>query len=100
MVAIAITGICQPDKVNLRLTHIRQAEVLFQLYPPYYQQTKDGRATGSCFALIRAHQGGMICTDDSWITGCLYNVISTTSVTLGVGKRQFEVVSQCVLCAL
>ena len=52
-----------PDEVNLRLIHIRQTEVLFyanNYHLPNYQQTKDGRATDSCFALI-----GIMYTADS-----------------------------------
>ena len=52
--------------------------------------------------LFGVHQGGIIYTANSWsrITGSLYNIVSTTSETLGVGKRQLEAVSQYVLCAL
>ena len=69
-VTIVITGFCQPDEVNLRLIHIRQTEVLFQFqtsnyHLPNYQQTKDRRATYSCFSVIGAHHGGIMYTADS-----------------------------------
>ena len=68
MATVVISGFWQPDEVNLRLIHIRQTEVIFQAnnyYFPKYQQTKDGRATDSCFALIGAHQGGRMYSADS-----------------------------------
>ena len=69
-VTVVITGFYQPDEVNLRLIHIRQTEVLFQFqannyHLPNYHQTKDGRATDSCFTLIGAHQGIIMYTADS-----------------------------------
>ena len=59
-VTVVITGFCQTDKVNLRLIHIRQTEVLFQFqannyHLPDYQQAKDGSATDSCFVPLLGH---------------------------------------------
>ena len=54
MVTVVITGFCQPDEVNLSLIHIRQTEVLLHAnkYLCNCLQTKDGKATDSCFTLI------------------------------------------------
>ena len=97
-VTVVITGFCQPDKVNLRLI---LTEVLCQFqannyHLPNYQQTWRWKTHRQLLrSLIGAHQGGIMYTADSWswITGCLYNVISTASWQKAVGGCQ----SMCAL---
>ena len=57
--------LCQPDQVSKTETMARGTKFLFAAtsdrllsYP-----TKDGRATDSCFALIGAHQCGVLMVD-------------------------------------
>ena len=64
---------------------------------PNYQQTKDERSTDSCFVPLL---GCIRVAECIQLMLNADNIISTTCEKLGVGKRQLEAVSQCVLFAL
>ena len=54
-----------------------------QWSPPQSSQTKDGRATDSCFALVGAHQCGVLMDVLGWLTDC----VSTASARLVVSSK-------------
>ena len=54
-----------------------------QWSPPQSSQTKDGRATDSCFALIGAHQCGVLMDVLGWLAA----YVSTTSTRLVVSTK-------------
>ena len=52
--------LCRPDQVN-KIASCQVTEVLLALIASaVIQQTKDGRATDSCFVLIWAHRCGVL----------------------------------------
>ena len=75
--------LCRPDQVNKMDPWPGGHEVLFAAtsdHFPSHPTNKDGRATDSCFALIGAHQCGILMVGAWWLAAS----ISTPSETLVV----------------
>ena len=93
-----VQNTCYQNTIEVRMLHINETclhvHICTVIASPQ-SSSKDGRATDSCFALIGAHQHGVLMVD-GWMTGCFCNHLNTCGFNRNrQGRLQSSQLKRC-----